>query len=437
MFGTSEATVFSSLAPHHDELFVSRVVSLAGFGLSMLALSLFGERVRKNADRFPMRKVFVAIGAAGMLAGSLVGLGLLPLTFLYAGSLFRGVYCAAIAVMWVDLFTKLDWKTIGASVSAALVVYAVAGLAIGAAAQLSATLAAIILVACPVLSYWGYRRAGLLIEVPNIKQKDMAVPLPTRAMLYVANLLYGVMLGIILHYFAMSDTLAAVTAFLLMSFVMLCVFLHPSNALGLHFAYRAFMMVVAVSIPVIVLMKWSGFVVASIVTSAILAVMIFYTVVIFSDTQARLSGPFWKVPGMCQLFAAVGMIASSAAFHFLLSGDASSSDLMLVSAACVIFVASVFAPNDRSQVRPWGFSSLVPSESPEIKRLRRCGEIANEFRLTSRELEILQQLASGSTKEEVAEALVISPLTAKTHIHNIYSKLSIHSQKELQQLIEE
>ena len=138
MFGTSEATVFSSLAPHHDELFVSRVVSLAGFGLSMLALSLFGERVRKNADRFPMRKVFVAIGAAGMLAGSLVGLGLLPLTFLYAGSLFRGVYCAAIAVMWVDLFTKLDWKTIGASVSAALVVYAVAGLAIGAAAQLSA-----------------------------------------------------------------------------------------------------------------------------------------------------------------------------------------------------------------------------------------------------------------------------------------------------------
>jgi DNA-binding NarL/FixJ family response regulator len=50
--------------------------------------------------------------------------------------------------------------------------------------------------------------------------------------------------------------------------------------------------------------------------------------------------------------------------------------------------------------------------------------------LTKREREVLALLAHGATKEVIAEALVISPQTARTHIQNILDKLSVHSQLE-------
>lgn len=46
-------------------------------------------------------------------------------------------------------------------------------------------------------------------------------------------------------------------------------------------------------------------------------------------------------------------------------------------------------------------------------------------RLTSREREVLQQLAWGNDKHEVAEALCISPYTVQTHIRNLLSKLDV------------
>ena len=44
-------------------------------------------------------------------------------------------------------------------------------------------------------------------------------------------------------------------------------------------------------------------------------------------------------------------------------------------------------------------------------------------RLTPRELEVLQLAADGRTTREIAEALVVSPGTVKTHLQHIYAKL--------------
>ena len=47
--------------------------------------------------------------------------------------------------------------------------------------------------------------------------------------------------------------------------------------------------------------------------------------------------------------------------------------------------------------------------------------------LTKREREILQQVAEGSTNQEIADLLFISPSTVDTHRKNIMRKLGIHS----------
>jgi DNA-binding NarL/FixJ family response regulator len=50
--------------------------------------------------------------------------------------------------------------------------------------------------------------------------------------------------------------------------------------------------------------------------------------------------------------------------------------------------------------------------------------------LTSRELEVLQLLAVGTTTEGLASQLYISKHTARSHVRNILSKLGAHSKLE-------
>jgi DNA-binding NarL/FixJ family response regulator len=50
--------------------------------------------------------------------------------------------------------------------------------------------------------------------------------------------------------------------------------------------------------------------------------------------------------------------------------------------------------------------------------------------LTRREKQVLALLAQGASSEAIAEELVISPQTARTHIQNVLSKLGVHSRLE-------
>ena len=50
--------------------------------------------------------------------------------------------------------------------------------------------------------------------------------------------------------------------------------------------------------------------------------------------------------------------------------------------------------------------------------------------LTSREIEVLQELADGITNQEIAKRLFISENTVKNHIHNILEKLNLGNRRE-------
>ncbi|MDN3495677.1 response regulator transcription factor [Planococcus sp. APC 4015] len=51
--------------------------------------------------------------------------------------------------------------------------------------------------------------------------------------------------------------------------------------------------------------------------------------------------------------------------------------------------------------------------------------------LTGRETEVLVMVAQGLGNAEIAQALVISPLTAKTHVNRIMTKLAAHDRAQL------
>lgn len=53
-----------------------------------------------------------------------------------------------------------------------------------------------------------------------------------------------------------------------------------------------------------------------------------------------------------------------------------------------------------------------------------------EFRLSTREIEVLEQLSKGLSYNAIAQNLFLSPSTVRKHIENIYTKLQVHNKLE-------
>ena len=69
---------------------------------------------------------------------------------------------------------------------------------------------------------------------------------------------------------------------------------------------------------------------------------------------------------------------------------------------------------ERFRAAPHGSSGLRPIKSP----------------LTAREWEVIDLLKPGHSPDEVAEALVLSPETVRSHVKNIMRKLEVHSRAD-------
>ena len=65
-----------------------------------------------------------------------------------------------------------------------------------------------------------------------------------------------------------------------------------------------------------------------------------------------------------------------------------------------------------------------------------CAAVAEQYSLTPRESEVFMCLARGRNAEYIANQLMVSPATVKSHIYHIYQKLGVNSQQRLMDLVE-
>lgn len=82
-----------------------------------------------------------------------------------------------------------------------------------------------------------------------------------------------------------------------------------------------------------------------------------------------------------------------------------------------------------------GGAAMNPSIALKtLKLLRNPIEFAQpeqeEIKLTSREIEVLEQLSKGLNYNIIADNLFLSPSTVRKHIENIYTKLQVHNKLE-------
>ena len=69
------------------------------------------------------------------------------------------------------------------------------------------------------------------------------------------------------------------------------------------------------------------------------------------------------------------------------------------------------------------------AKEPDIQTL--CAKAARTNDLTRREEDVLRLLVEGRTAPQIAEELVVSPNTVKTHVRNLYRKLGINRRADL------
>ncbi len=70
--------------------------------------------------------------------------------------------------------------------------------------------------------------------------------------------------------------------------------------------------------------------------------------------------------------------------------------------------------------------------SDDVTALARVAEV---FKISNREAEILQSILAGRSNDQIAAALFISPSTVRNHISNIYQKLGIRNRIQLLNLL--
>ncbi|MEG2934421.1 MAG: helix-turn-helix transcriptional regulator [Gordonibacter sp.] len=135
-------------------------------------------------------------------------------------------------------------------------------------------------------------------------------------------------------------------------------------------------------------------------------------------------------------------------FVYPLSGTQLSL-LMVVFALVVILMFCVYGGDDAKMRRRLNELLAPPiannssggaggEQSSQAGFFRkRCDCVSERYGLTPREEEVFFLLAKGRNAEYIAEQLVVSSATAKSHIYHIYRKLDINSQQHLMNIVEE
>lgn len=93
-------------------------------------------------------------------------------------------------------------------------------------------------------------------------------------------------------------------------------------------------------------------------------------------------------------------------------------------------VSGLLIGADDYLVKPFDAAEFIARVRRHLLRAPRNPSAVNGARLTPREHEILDLLASGLDQRAIAEQLVISPKTVATHIQRILGKLGVRSRAQ-------
>ena len=81
-------------------------------------------------------------------------------------------------------------------------------------------------------------------------------------------------------------------------------------------------------------------------------------------------------------------------------------------------------------------SDVAPAETLADLTASRIQDVSHTYHLSRRETDVFALLAQGRSIPYIAETLVISENTVRSHAQRIYAKLDVHSKQQLLDLVQ-
>lgn len=140
-----------------------------------------------------------------------------------------------------------------------------------------------------------------------------------------------------------------------------------------------------------------------------------------------------------QIVMWLGRITADAVAATQVLGEAGDMAVSLLAVLAVVAATTILL-SERDLSSRWGANFLSGGvDCAALVRKQeladRCSEIARQYKLSSREEEVLSLLAQKKTVGIIERELLIANGTAKAHVRHIYQKLGIHTRRELFDLL--
>ena len=112
----------------------------------------------------------------------------------------------------------------------------------------------------------------------------------------------------------------------------------------------------------------------------------------------------------------------------------SSSSEVMLSALQLIFSGGVYVP---PAILVQNFSSEANTQTNSSSQSAEKAPTSNEYHLTERQLEVLQEMTKGLANKEIARELNMSPSTVKAHIAAILREFDVNNRTQAVALAQE
>jgi DNA-binding NarL/FixJ family response regulator len=143
-----------------------------------------------------------------------------------------------------------------------------------------------------------------------------------------------------------------------------------------------------------------------------------------------------------QIIPQISEITNEFGFYIISAGIVLILSLVLFSEKNFERLFSPISENELSleELLETDFAATKGEDKNEDKKgkFSLCVErLSEQNHLSAREAEVFRYLAMGHGSSYIAEQLQVSWNTVRTHIHNVYVKLNVHSRQELMGLFDD
>lgn len=121
----------------------------------------------------------------------------------------------------------------------------------------------------------------------------------------------------------------------------------------------------------------------------------------------------------------------------LLDHDVLRMPLAGLAAFVLLAAATLWVGDDNRARKVWGLRvDREPRHARQVELQAKCNYLARRYRLTPKEREVAFLLASGKRVNQIADEMLVSVSTTRTHVRNLYAALDVHSYEQLAALID-